>query len=358
MNRPRVVSLPPFLAIMLAGPAHAATDVVVLRADVPTGAALRTDDLGVAVMDERFVAETALHDVADGVGRVAREALYAGDVLRAERLAPRDAGDGVKPLLPTGMLGFVVPVDPRLQSNLVVDSVVDLWRVRPDQASCVLVQATQVLRSSSDGSSPLVVLAVTEARAEWLRPNPSEALRVAIRNPINVESRSLPSCEGGKTKASATKPPIPRPVTVAPPVCTSPEGTTSVVAAVGDLYPGVPIEAGDLKTVELSCAVVPAGAFANEADLVGTVPIRRVLAFEPVRIERLFRDDPTLPSTRIPSGERWVLVPEPAEACPAGTTARSVAAIPWSSVGKYFDGKVPKAALPGCVAATGGPASR
>ncbi|MEZ4322491.1 MAG: Flp pilus assembly protein CpaB [Myxococcota bacterium] len=84
------------------------------------------------------------------------------------------------------------------------------------------------------------------------------------------------------------------------------EAPSPVVIAVRDLYPGVPIEAGDLAVVWLDPALIPGTAVRSPERVVGTVPHDRILANELVRTERLTRSD--LGFSVVPRGMRGLTV--------------------------------------------------
>jgi len=71
-----------------------------------------------------------------------------------------------------------------------------------------------------------------------------------------------------------------------------PKETTDVVIATHDLMVGMAITAEDVKVVPLAPSSIPAeGTYSLAADLVGRTPRERILADEPVRIERIARPD-------------------------------------------------------------------
>jgi len=70
-----------------------------------------------------------------------------------------------------------------------------------------------------------------------------------------------------------------------------PEDSVYVVVAARDLYQGVMVEDSDLYAVQFPASELPDGVFLTPEHVVGRVPVRRILANEFVRAERLARPE-------------------------------------------------------------------
>jgi Flp pilus assembly protein CpaB len=114
-----------------------ATEILVVARDVPAGTALTDADLAPASWPRALLPEGALPATTPGrrggtdgvVGRVAADALVAGEVLVADRLAPEAFahGGGVGPTGRVVALPLELPAPP-----LAVGDRVDLLAPRPD----------------------------------------------------------------------------------------------------------------------------------------------------------------------------------------------------------------------------------
>jgi len=68
-------------------------------------------DLRTVEFPKDFVDQNALIDPAQVIGKVAREPILAGEMVRSERLADPDRGQGLDALLPTGMRASSLVLD-------------------------------------------------------------------------------------------------------------------------------------------------------------------------------------------------------------------------------------------------------
>lgn len=84
--------------------------VVVAARTISQGETLDADDVKVVQIDASLVPEAVFHDVSELVGRVPAERVLEGELLRVERLAPPEAGQGLSALLPQGYRAVSVDI--------------------------------------------------------------------------------------------------------------------------------------------------------------------------------------------------------------------------------------------------------
>ena len=146
-----------------------ATDVLVARRDLDAGDPVDGDTTRLVAHPGPLVPPGALTELPDG-GRVA-EAVYAGEVLRAERLAPGGVS-AVAARLPRGTRAVAVPIEAGTTPPMAVGDRVD-------------VLVALAAEAASDGppgfalATDVVVVAVTEAAVTLAMPRDA-APRLAV----------------------------------------------------------------------------------------------------------------------------------------------------------------------------------
>ena len=222
--------------------------VVVAAADLDIGAELHADDLRVIEWPATAVPQGAMSDPKEIVGRGLIMPVIQNEPILPMKLASKDAGSGLPPLIPPGLravsvrvnevigvAGYVVP-------GTHVDVVVTVSPTQQyqDTTSKVILTDVQVLAAGTkidrdtEDNKPIPVSVVTllvnpdESERLTLAANEGK-IQLALRNPLD---RAIPTTRGVRPSALlGTAPPIrqvasrtyPPQVIVAPP---APEPTT------------------------------------------------------------------------------------------------------------------------------------
>ncbi len=85
--------------------------VVAVVQPVEAGDVLSRDDLQLISVERQFAPDGTFDEPQMAVGRIARERLIPGELLRTERLAPAGSREGLGVLIPAGMRAVGVNVD-------------------------------------------------------------------------------------------------------------------------------------------------------------------------------------------------------------------------------------------------------
>jgi pilus assembly protein CpaB len=185
--------------------------VVVANADIALGSELRRDDLTTVEWPANAVPEGSFDDPASLVGRGLIDSVVRHEVLLTGKLASKEAGSGLPPIIPQGMramsvrvnevigvAGYVLPgthvdvVVTASPNNRIEDTVskVVLSKVQ------VLTAGTRLEQDSQDKKPmqvTVVTLLVTPEQAERLTLASTEAkIPLALRTPLDVESPQTP----------------------------------------------------------------------------------------------------------------------------------------------------------------------
>ena len=181
--------------------------VVVANADLSLGSELRADDLKAIDWPASAVPEGAFDDPAALVGRGVISTIVRNEAILPGKLASKEAGSGLPPIIPTGkravsvrvnevigVAGYVLPgtrvdvVATQSPTNRGEDmtSKVVLSNVE------VLTAGTRLEHDSKDGKPiqvTVVTLVVTPEQAERLTLASTEGkIQLALRNPLDLES--------------------------------------------------------------------------------------------------------------------------------------------------------------------------
>lgn len=134
------------------GPAERVMVVVAAR-DLPAGVAITSDDLTTVALEPRFVPERVFLAPADVVGRIPADRVFAGELVRAERLADPAAGTGLNVLVPPGSRAITVPHPDWLRGFVGPGMEVDVLVLDPRTGPRTVLQAVQVLTVRADSAT-------------------------------------------------------------------------------------------------------------------------------------------------------------------------------------------------------------
>jgi len=192
--------LPLILALAAAEPSEVQTiRIPVARHDLHPGHRIDDGDLRMITYLPDLVPSIAIRHDEQAIGRVVREPVYEGEVLRPERLSDHAAAAGLGAIVPRGMQ--ILRLVPTLPSPAVApSSYVDVLH---GERFCVAGSAIHVLGvETPDGEihthgNPLKQtawhLAVTPAQTKQLLALPSYTL--ALRNEIDVSDVPGLACD-------------------------------------------------------------------------------------------------------------------------------------------------------------------
>jgi pilus assembly protein CpaB len=246
------------------------TPVVVAAKDLQIGAALRAEDLRVVEWPANAAPKDAFTTTDELVGRGVIMPLIENEPIMAMKLASKDAGAGLPPVIPAGFRALSVRVDEVIGvagyvlpgTRVDVLATLSPTRDQVDVTSKVVLTDVQVLAAgtkieqSEDGGKPMpvsvVTLLVNPLEAERLTLASTEGkIQLALRNPLDREAPSttgikpaallssgLPVRQPTRTASAAT----PRPVTAAP---------AAPAPAAGPDLPSVEIIRGDKRAREV-----------------------------------------------------------------------------------------------------------
>jgi len=181
--------------------------VVVANAALSLGSELRRDDLATVEWPASAVPEGAFEDPAAIVGRGLIDSVVRNELILPGKLASKEAGSGLPPIIPAGkravsvrvnevigVAGYVLPgtrvdvvatVSPSAKAEDTTSKVV-MSNVE------VLAAGTRLEQDSKDGKPmqvTVVTLLVTPDQAERLTLASTEGkIQLALRNPLDLES--------------------------------------------------------------------------------------------------------------------------------------------------------------------------
>ncbi|RTR33364.1 Flp pilus assembly protein CpaB [Shewanella atlantica] len=176
---------------------QATVNVITMATVAPLGAILERKNLKLTPMPKSTVPETAIKSFAEAEGMVVKQNLYAGEVLRSERLTKKGEGSTLASLItPTmravtirvndvvGVAGFILP------GNRV--DILNMFKSGGRLRTDVVLANVKILaidqRASSDENKPKVVRAVTleltlEQAEVLMIARGRGSLQLALRNP-------------------------------------------------------------------------------------------------------------------------------------------------------------------------------
>ena len=190
--------------------------VVVANADIALGSELRRDDLTTVEWPASAVPEGAFADPAQLVGRGLIDSVVRHEPLLPGKLASKEAGSGLPPIIPQGMRAMSVRVNevigvagyvlPGTHVDVVVTASPN--NKPEDMISKVVLSKVQVLTAGtrleqdSKDKKPMqvtvVTLLVTPEQAERLTLASTEGkIQLALRNPLDIEEPQTPGVKPG-----------------------------------------------------------------------------------------------------------------------------------------------------------------
>src|SRR5918996_5742463 len=201
--------------------------VVVAAANLQLGSELRTEDLKVLNFPAGQAPEGAFPRTSDLVGRGLIVPVVAHEPILAAKLASKEAGAGLPPVIPEGMRAVSVRVNEvvGVAGYVLPGNRVDVLATasptdsRSDTTSKVILANVQVLTAGTrieqgqDDNKPtqvtVVTLLVDPEQAERLALASTEGkIQLALRNPLDQGAPETPGIKtfgllGGKTQAAA-----------------------------------------------------------------------------------------------------------------------------------------------------------
>lgn len=253
-----------------AAPASMATQaVVVAAADLQIGTALKKDDLQVIQFPQGTAPEGSFSQPADILDRGLIVPVVKNEPILAAKLASKEAGAGLPPVIPEGMRAVSVRVNEVvgvagyvLPGNRVdVVATASPTDSRSDTTSKVVLTNVQVLTAgtrmeqSQEDTQPtqvtVVTLLVNPEQAERLALASTEGkIQLALRNPLDQGAPETPGIKTaglmGSAKAANNNNPAPRVARARTPV-----SKPQVEAPAPAPLPSVEIIRGDKRSVEV-----------------------------------------------------------------------------------------------------------
>ena len=240
--------------------AHAAAiptkPVVVAAADLQIGAELRREDLRIIDWPANGAPKETFGTIDELLGRGLIMPVIENEPVLPMKLAPKEAGAGLPPVIPAGLRAVSVRVNEVIGvagyvlpgTRVDVLATISPTRNQVDMTSKVVLTDVQVLAAgtkieqSADGGKPMpvsvVTLLVNPAEAERLTLATTEGkIQLALRNPLD---REAPATTGIKSAALLGTPAPARPQT-----------STGRRAAAVPPPPPAPATGPDLPSVEI-----------------------------------------------------------------------------------------------------------
>jgi pilus assembly protein CpaB len=196
--------------------------VVVARGDLALGAELKADDLHAAEWPANAVPEGAFANPAEIVGRGLIHSVVRNEPILPAKLASKEAGSGLPPVIPRGKRAVSVKVNEVISvaGYVLPGTFVDVLATqsptsRPeDMTSKVVLTKVQVLTAGTrleqdkkDGKPmqvTVVTLLVTPEEAERLALASSEGqIHLALRNPLDQEAPTTTGMKPGQMLGAA-----------------------------------------------------------------------------------------------------------------------------------------------------------
>ena len=232
--------------------------VVVADINLSLGAELRSSDLRVIDFPAGGVPDGAFDDTSQVVGRGVIAAMVRHEPILDAKLAPKDAGAGLPPVIPVGLRAVSVRVNEVIgvAGYVLPGTRVDVVAtVSPDgrpetTTSKVILANVEVLAAGTridqdiDRDDPIqvtvVTLLVTPQQAEKLALASTEGkIQLALRNPADLETPTTPGIRPSRLLAAARRP-APRPKPQAEPA--PPPSPPTVEVIKGDKREQVTVE--------------------------------------------------------------------------------------------------------------------
>jgi pilus assembly protein CpaB len=209
--------------------------VVVANAELSLGSELRRDDLKTVEWPTSAVPEGAFDNAAALVGRGLIASVVRNEPILPGKLASKEAGSGLPPIIPNGKRAMSVRVNEVIgvAGYVLPGTHVDVLATQSptnrteDMTSKVVLSNVQVLtagtRLEQDGKDgkpmqvTVVTLLVTPDEAERLTLASTEGkIQLALRNPLDLESPETAGAKPGMLMGYAQQRPVAGPRRAAP----------------------------------------------------------------------------------------------------------------------------------------------
>ncbi|MBI2835976.1 MAG: Flp pilus assembly protein CpaB [Acidobacteria bacterium] len=203
------------------------TPVVVAGSDLQLGVLLKKDDVMVVEWPAKNVPEGVLSNMDDAVNRGLLAPVVKNEPLLDAKLAPRDSGAGLPPVIPQGMRAVSVRVNDviAVAGYVLPGTRVDVLATatptddRADTTTKLVLSNVQVLAAGTrleqnkDKAKPMqvtvVTLLVTPEQSERLALASTEGkIQLALRNPLDQSAPETPGVKPAMLLGSA-KPALP-----------------------------------------------------------------------------------------------------------------------------------------------------
>src|SRR3954452_9013952 len=241
--------------------------VVVAAADISLGAELRKEDLTVVNFPAGHVPEGAFARVTDVVGRGVISPVVKNEVLIPAKLASKEAGSGLPPVIPEGMRALSVRVNEVIGvagyvlpgARVDVLATANPTNQQQDVTTKLILSNVQVVTAGTrieqdqDKGKPMQVTVVTllvyPDQAERLALASTEGkIQLALRNPLDQTAPETPGVKPALLLGAVKAPVQKSASTSAPRRAAGPVTQSAPVAAP---LPTVEIIRGDKRTAEV-----------------------------------------------------------------------------------------------------------
>jgi len=214
--------------------------VIVAAVNLDLGAELRPEDLRIVEWPVNTVPGSAFGSADQVVGRGLIQSVVENELILPSKLAPKEAGAGLPPVIPAGMRALSVRVNDVVGvagyvlpgTRVDVVATVNPTQNQPDITSKVVLTNVLVLASGTrierdvEGGKPLAVSVVTllvdPIEAERLTLASTEGkIQLALRNPLDKSAPVTPGVKPAALMGVAVASPAPRPRTAPRPAQTA-----------------------------------------------------------------------------------------------------------------------------------------
>jgi pilus assembly protein CpaB len=239
--------------------------VIVAAVNLELGAELKPEDLRIVAWPQDAAPASAFSSADQVVGRGLIQSVVENEPILPSKLAPKEAGAGLPPVIPAGMRALSVRVNDVVGvagyvlpgSRVDVVATVNPTQQQPDVTSKVVLTNVLVLAAGTkierdtEGGKPLAVSVVTllvdPIEAERLTLASTEGkIQLALRNPLDKTAPVTPGIKPAALMGSAVPSSAPRPRAAAP----RPAQTTAAAAPPPPM-PTVEIIRGDKRAQEV-----------------------------------------------------------------------------------------------------------
>jgi len=180
-------------------------NIVVTTIQIPTGTILEAKHVKLSVFPKSMAPEKAVHNLADVIGKVAKNQFYIGDIVRQERLAEQGDGSYLASLIAKNMRAVTIRVNDvvgvagfLLPGNRV--DILNTYQQDGQPTTEVILSNINILavdqRAASGENKPQLVRAITVEvdlnQAEILMSARRNGyLQLALRNPVDDKAELI-----------------------------------------------------------------------------------------------------------------------------------------------------------------------